>query len=330
MPGRVLTCGYRSGDFTDALLSLDPAIHAFDAYHADAIRAKWGRDAVCSSHIPQGPFSEVYLKAGPKLMPAELLLSQLQEIYLAFEEGGTLYVTFEGTEADALAALKKVFRRVKKVKGDKHTVWLEARREGELKRVRDFSCEWPASVPGGQPLVFTSYPGCFCHRRVDDGGLALAETVCARESGPEGGALKVLDMGCGCGLVGLLVADALRRSGRGCSLTMIDSHSRATEAAAVNAGKFGIDAEIVLSAKGIPRNREHLGRYDVFVGNPPYYSDYRIAEVFLQTAWAALKPGGRCYTVVKTATGLLPLQEKYFRRAEVIPRRNYAVLVSVR
>jgi len=34
--------------------------------------------------------------------------------------------------------------------------------------------------------------------------------------------------------------------------------------------------------------------------------------------------------VVKTATGLLPLQEKYFRRAEVIPRRNYAVLVSVR
>jgi len=330
MPGRVLTCGYRSGDFTDALLSLDPAIHAFDAYHADAIRAKWGRDAVCSSHIPQGPFSEVYLKAGPKLMPAELLLSQLQEIYLALEEGGTLYVTFEGTEADALAALKKVFRRVKKVKGDKHTVWLEARREGELKRVRDFSCDWPASVPGGQPLVFTSYPGCFCHRRVDDGGLALAETVCARESGPEGGALKVLDMGCGCGLVGLLVADALRRSGRGCSLTMIDSHSRATEAAAVNAGKFGIDAEIVLSAKGIPRNREHLGRYDVFVGNPPYYSDYRIAEVFLQTAWAALKPGGRCYTVVKTATGLLPLQEKYFRRAEVIPRRNYAVLVSVR
>ena len=330
MPGRVLTCGYRSGDFTDALLSLDPAIHAFDAYHADAIRAKWGRDAVCSSHIPQGPFSEVYLKAGPKLMPAELLLSQLQEIYLALEEGGTLYVTFEGTEADALAALKKVFRRVKKVKGDKHTVWLEARREGELKRVRDFSCDWPASVPGGQPLVFTSYPGCFCHRRVDDGGLALAETVCARESGPEGGALKVIDMGCGCGLVGLLVADALRRSGRGCSLTMIDSHSRATEAAAVNAGKFGIDAEIVLSAKGIPRNREHLGRYDVFVGNPPYYSDYRIAEVFLQTAWAALKPGGRCYTVVKTATGLLPLQEKYFRRAEVIPRRNYAVLVSVR
>ncbi len=330
MPGQVLTCGYRSGDFTDALLSLDPVIHAFDAYHADAIRAKWGRDVLCSSHLPPGPFSEVHLKAGPRLMPAELLLSQLQEIYLALEEGGVLYVTFEGTEADALAALKKVFRRVKKVRGDKHTVWLEARREGDLKRVRDFACEWPASVPGGETLSFTSFPGCFCHRRVDDGGLALAETVCAREAGAGGGEPRILDMGCGCGLVGLLVADAFRRTGRGFSLTMIDSHSRATEAAELNARKFGIDAEVVLSAKGIPRDRRHLGQYDIFVGNPPYYSDYRIAEVFLQTAWAALKPGGRCYTVVKTATGLLPLQEKYFRRAEVIARRNYAVLVSVR
>ena len=329
MPGRVLTCGYRSGDFTDAVLAKDPAIHVFDAYHADAVKAKWGRGAVCSPHLPEGPFSEVYLKAGPKLMSAELLLSLLQEAYQALEEGGVMHVTFEGTESDALASLGKVFKRVKKVKGDKHTVWLEARREGELKRVRDFSCEWTASVPGGEPLAFTSYPGCFCHRRVDEGGLALAETVCAREAAGKG-APNILDMGCGCGLVGLLVADAMRRAGRGYSLTMIDSHARAVEAAEENSRKFGLESEIVLSAKGIPRNRAHLGQYDVFVGNPPYYSDYRIADVFLQTAWAALKPGGRCYTVVKTATGLLPLQEKYFRRADVVSRRNYAVLVSVR
>lgn len=330
MPGRVLTCGYRSGDFTDELLALDPVIHAFDAYHADAIKAKWNRDAVCAPHIPAGPFSEVRLKAGPRLVQAELLLSQLQEIYQALSDDGVLKVTFEGSESDALASLKKVFRKVKKVRGDKHVVWLEARREGDLKRVRDFACEWPASVPGGEQLLFTSFPGCFCHRRVDEGGLALAETVCAREVEGRSGSPGILDMGCGCGLVGLLVADAFRRAGRSCSLTMIDSHSRAAEAAALNSRKFGIEAEVLLSAKGIPRDGDHLGRYDIFVGNPPYYSDYKIAELFLQTAWAALKPGGRCYTVVKTATGLLPLQEKYFRRAEVVPRRNYAVLVSVR
>ena len=337
MSGSTLVCGYRSGDFTDALLALDPVIHAFDVYHAHAIERKWGRAVACSAQLPPGPFDEAYLKAGPKLLSAELLLDLLQGIYLALSDGGVLHVTFEGSEADALAALKKIFPRVKKVRGDKHATWLEARREGELKRVRSFACEWPASVPGGEPLMFTSYPGCFCHRRVDAGGLALAETVVARELAATDAAarpLKVLDMGCGCGLVGLLVADAARRLGGGAAkapeLTMIDSHARAVAAAAENAARFGIAAECVLADDGVPRDAAHLGVYDVFVGNPPYYSDYRIADVFLQTAWAALRPGGRCYTVVKTATGLLPVQEKYFRRAEVFRRRNYAVLCSIR
>ena len=72
------------------------------------------------------------------------------------------------------------------------------------------------------------------------------------------------------------------------------------------------------------------GRYSLVVGNPPYYSDYRIADVFMETAYRALRPGGRCLMVVKTATGLLALQEKYFRTAEVIKRRGYCVLRSVR
>ena len=54
------------------------------------------------------------------------------------------------------------------------------------------------------------------------------------------------------------------------------------------------------------------GTFDVFAGNPPYYSDYRIAEVFLDTARRALKPGGVCYTVCKNAAGLEPVQKKYF------------------
>ena len=72
------------------------------------------------------------------------------------------------------------------------------------------------------------------------------------------------------------------------------------------------------------------GTFDVFVGNPPYYSDYRIAEVFLETAKRALKPGGICYTVVKNAAGLKPVQERYFPHVEVFGRRGYNVLRSVK
>ena len=109
---------------------------------------------------------------------------------------------------------------------------------------------------------------------------------------------------------------------------MVDSHARAIEAATENAAKFGIPAEVILSDNGTPERMD--GTFDIFVGNPPYYSDYRIAEVFLETAQRALKPGGVCYTVVKNAAGLKPVQEKYFKSVAVIGRRNYSVLKSVK
>lgn len=39
--------------------------------------------------------------------------------------------------------------------------------------------------------------------------------------------------------------------------------------------------------------------YDMFVGNPPYYSDYRIAEVFIEQAYQSLKVDGVALFVTK-------------------------------
>ena len=180
-------------------------------------------------------------------------------------------------------------------------------------------------MPGAPRLTFTSFPGCFCHRRLDEGGLALAE-VGSRELGPAPRArrLTLLDMGAGCGLVGLLVA----RSAPGIALTMVDSHTRAVEAAKLNAERLGVDAEVLLADDGTPPEMD--GTFDVFVGNPPYYSEYRIADVFLATAARALKPGGVCYMVCKNAAGLEPVQRRHFSEVETIGRRGYAVLKSVK
>jgi 16S rRNA (guanine1207-N2)-methyltransferase len=122
-----------------------------------------------------------------------------------------------------------------------------------------------------------------------------------------------------------LIANAVS----GVELTMIDSHTRAVEAAKRNSENFSIPAQIHLADDGIASLEGAAGAFDVFVGNPPYYSDYRIADVFLETAKAALKPGGVCYTVVKNDAGLKPVQERYFPEVEVIRRRGYCVLKSV-
>ena len=307
---KTLLVGYRAADLFDrgkhgkrstaSWLDGDVVCHTLDIYDRHAIEKTHHARAICSAHLPEGPWDLVKFRTGPKLMSGELALSLLQEIH---QLGPARFeLDFVGRERDKNDFLAKI--------------------RDDPGRVRDFSAKWQASVPGVEPVEFTSVPGCFCHRRLDEGGLALAEVV-SRELKEKGGAgLRLLDMGCGCGLVGFLVAKAVP----GVSLVMVDSHSRAVEAANINAANLGVPAEVILSDNGTPARMD--GTFDVFVGNPPYYSDYRIADVFLETAKRALKPGGVCYTVCKNAAGLEPVQRRYFPDVGTTKRRGYAVLKS--
>ncbi len=307
---KTLLVGYRAADLfetgkhgkktTVKWLTDDVTCHTLDIYHRHAIEKVHHARAICTPHLPEGPWDVIKFKTGPKLMSGELALELLQEIHLL--KPTKFELEFVGKERDRNDLLAKV--------------------KDDPKRVRDFSSTWQASVPGLKPLTFTSYPGCFCHRRLDEGGLALAEVV----SKDLNAAAKILDMGCGCGLVGFLIAASLKAKGQTTELVMVDSHTRAVEAATRNAEALGLPAEVILADNGTPTRMD--GTFDVFVGNPPYYSDYRIAEVFLETAKRALKPGGVCYTVVKNPAGLEPVQLKYFPHVEVIKRRGYAVLKS--
>jgi len=319
----VLLVGYKAGDLDEvfrrrAFEPGDAVVHELDVYHAHAVaKTHPGVKVVCTPHLPSGDWDVVLFRTGPKLMSGELSLDLLQEIHLLKPKRFEL--DFVGRERDRNDLLNKI--------------------KDDPGRVRNFAAVWPASVPGGEKMMFTSYPGCFCHRRLDEGGLALAEVVSRELESriPHPPSLKILDMGCGCGLVGLLVAARLRNlqpqtfnlQPSTFNLTLIDSHTRAVEAATVNAKAFGIDAEIVLADDGLASVRQDP-TYDVFVGNPPYYSDYRIAEVFLETARSTLRPGGVCYTVVKNDAGLRPVQKKFFPSVEVIRRRGYCVLKSVK
>ena len=322
---KTLLVGYRAADLTPEMIEGDVTCHVLDIYHRHAIEKVHHAKVICSAHLPEGPWDLIRFKTGPKIHSGELALDLLQECYgvaglRGCEVAGKcrVEVDFVGRERDRNDLLGKI--------------------RDDPKRVRSFKAEWPASVHGGEKLMFTSYPGCFCHRRLDEGGLALAEVVSRelQDFRRETQDLRILDMGCGCGLVGFLVANRLAHAieqsnnpnNRTISLVLVDSHARAVEAATENAAKFGIPAEVILSDNGTPTRMD--GTFDVFVGNPPYYSDYRIAEVFLETAKRALKPGGVCYTVVKNAAGLKPVQEKFFPKVGVVGRRGYSVLKSVK
>lgn len=298
---KVLYTGYKASDLKRISDLTDSVFHVLDIYHKHAIEAVYPEaEVVCSAHLPEGDWEKVCFRTGPMLMSGELTLDIMQECHRL---GCKVELDYVGKERDRNNLLEKFKPR--------------------NNRERSFKSVWQASVPKGPKLDFISYPGCFCHRRLDEGGLSLAEVVSKELSEKnQDKPIQLIDMGCGCGLVGFLIKSVLPSV----ELTMVDSHTRAIEATIENSKNLSMDVRSVLSDNGVNDNAV----FDVFVGNPPYYSDYRIADVFLQTAKNSLKDGGVCYTVCKAVEGLEAVHRKYFSNVTVINRRSYAILKSVK
>ena len=146
----------------------------------------------------------------------------------------------------------------------------------------------------------------------------MAEVV-ARDLQP---GARILDMGCGCGLAGLLLAHHAPMA----DVLAVDSHARAVYCTEENARANGLtQVRTLLSDAGVNETG-----FTVFVGNPPYYADFQIAELFIRTAYAALASGGLAFVVAKNHRWHASFMQERFGNAECISRRGYGVVRSVR
>jgi 16S rRNA (guanine1207-N2)-methyltransferase len=135
---------------------------------------------------------------------------------------------------------------------------------------------------------------------------------------------RVLDVGCGSGAVGL--AAALRADN--VHVIAIDSNARAVECTRVGAVLNGIGDRIHVLHDAHGRIPDP-GTYDLVVGNPPYYSHYQIAEIFVQAARRALKPGGRVLLVTKKDDWHLARLRQLFDGVQSHEVRGYRVVNAV-
>ncbi len=275
-------------------------------------------NVACTSAIPSGPYGAALFMATPGTMTGELILDQLEDLHRNLADGAICVIACEAESGPLFKQIRAIFGNVSVLFDKRGLSCAVARKQGPIAHPRNFSAAFPASLPGGETYTLVSLPGVFCHRRPDAGGLALAE-IAARELAPNA---RVLDMGCGCGLVGILLA----KSQPNVRVTFVDSHARALAATQRNLAALKLEnTELTLSDEGITQTG-----FSLFAGNPPYYSDFRIAELFLRTAHATLRPGGICLMVAKAARTLEALQSGCFGNAEILPRRGYSVVKSLR
>lgn len=143
----------------------------------------------------------------------------------------------------------------------------------------------------GHDLVFTTDRGVFSHGRIDRGTKLLAETMII----PEGA--RVLDLGCGYGVLGIVAA----RLCPSCHVTMVDINARACKLAEHNARANGVARVEVVCGDA----RQVLGRqeFDVILFNPPCRAGREAVLSLFQWSADVLSAHGELWCVIQTKKG---------------------------
>jgi 16S rRNA (guanine1207-N2)-methyltransferase len=143
-----------------------------------------------------------------------------------------------------------------------------------------------ATVKGFEFRLQTT-PGLFSPRAVDKGTLAMLSCV---NFGFED---KVLDLGCGYGVIGLIAA----KLGRPERTFLLDSDPAAIAAATANLAAHGAgDAHVILS-DGFRKFTET--GFDKILSNPPYQADFAVPKHFIEKGFNRLNVGGLMFMVTK-------------------------------
>jgi 16S rRNA (guanine1207-N2)-methyltransferase len=210
--------------------------------------------------------------------------------------------------------MRNLFDKVTRRPTDTGVLYL-ATKTAPLKKLKNFDGEF-AFRDEGRLIKAVSRPGVFSHRSLDAGARALINTMTVRDGD------RVLDLGCGSGAVALAAATRAN----GVSVVAIDSHARAVECTARGAKLNGLEnVTAILNASG---DAPEPATFDLVLGNPPYYSDHRISEIFLQGARRALKPGGTVLMVAKSYAWFETRMAELFEVVQLHPNKQYTVVAA--
>ena len=139
----------------------------------------------------------------------------------------------------------------------------------------------------GIRMVFTTADGLFSPARADRGTLAMLSVADLRPGH------RVLDLGCGWGLVGVYAALVCGAE----NVAMTDVDPRAAALARENALRNGVPAARVFTGDALSAVPDPA--FDRILSNPPYQADFSVAKRFILKGFNRLALGGRLYMVAK-------------------------------
>ncbi|OOF35546.1 16S rRNA (guanine(1207)-N(2))-methyltransferase RsmC [Rodentibacter heidelbergensis] len=174
--------------------------------------------------------------------------------------------------------------------------------------------------PQLQGLTIHSLPGVFSANKLDTGTALLLSTLNHAISG------KVLDLGCGAGVIGSMIKKMNPHS----SVTMSDIHAMALESAHKTLLENQLEGEVLASDVF----SEIKGKFDLIISNPPFHDGidtaYQAVKALISQAKWHLNQGGELRIV---ANGFLPypdLLQQYFGEVNVLAQTSKFKVYSVK
>ena len=136
-------------------------------------------------------------------------------------------------------------------------------------------------------MKFETEPSNFSPNNVDIGTLAMLSVTDILQSD------KILDLGCGYGIVGILAGKLIGQE----NIIMCDISECAVKQAKINAKLnqvSNIDIRLSDGFQNIPEND-----FTLILSNPPYHTDFSVAKQFIEGGFKKLALGGKLIMVTK-------------------------------
>lgn len=136
-------------------------------------------------------------------------------------------------------------------------------------------------------MVFETTPSIFSPNSIDNGTLAMLSVI---DFSP---CDKVLDLGCGYGIVGILAAKLIGEE----NVIMCDISEQAIEYAIINLHINNVPNIKIRLSDGYKNVEER--DFTLILSNPPYHADFSVAKHFIEVGFKKLVIGGRLIMVTK-------------------------------
>ena len=152
-----------------------------------------------------------------------------------------------------------------------------------------------------------SKPGTYGWKKIDEGSKILCENFIFEESREQNANKKLIDLGCGSGLLSL-AAHSIGIE----DIFATDNNAAALASTQSTFNKNGISGKVIADdcAGDVPE------KFDILLCNPPFHKGFdtsnQLTEQFVKAAKRLLKPKGKAYFVTNSFIGIEKIAKQYF------------------